>query len=406
MDLFNVSLERTHLALRLPEIVGNILSFLVDHPTSTTTKGTLASIYPCLLVNRLWNDCALRVMMRHPVFEDNRHDINAFFKFADMICNAPVSGNHPALSRKPSLAATLAVATPPPPRKSPSEQPRSTASSQTDDYRSSTSDWPLFPTTRRTALTMNHQARLRTARRSLRSLSLRKIKEKTILGPLQMLGREATHLEKLEIYICDTIMDINILPFVSHGRLTVLTLAGCHNVTDALILRVAEHCRELEHLDLRACGQVSDTSISAIARNCPRLRHLNVGRVRDRDRITGRSIGLIALYTEVAVLGLAGCDIDDECMLLLAKHRNAGLERISVNNCYRLTNKALQAHVRLCHKLCVFELKECHYINDWASVAELVRRRVLLTLCEQQNRACSDWAKKNGMTLNVKPPLK
>jgi hypothetical protein len=133
---------------------------------------------------------------------------------------------------------------------------------------------------------------------------------------------------------------------------------------------------------------------------------LNVGRIRDRERITITSIRLIAQRTKAAVLGLAGCDIDDECMLLLAQQRKSSMERISVNNCYRITNESIRAFVKLCPRLSVFEMKECHLVNDWASVAELVNRKVLLTLCEQQNKACLDWAKSQGKSMKVRAPVK
>ena len=81
----------------------------------------------------------------------------------------------------------------------------------------------------------------------------------------------------------------------------------------------------------------------------------NVGRVRDRDRITIDSIRLIAMHTQVSVLGLAGCDMTDDGLILLAQYRNAGLERISVNNCYRVTNKTVQAYVRYCPNLSVLK---------------------------------------------------
>jgi hypothetical protein len=118
------------------------------------------------------------------------------------------------------------------------------------------------------------------------------------------------------------------------------------------------------------------------------------------------SISLIARNTRVAVLGLAGCDMTDECLIMLAKCRGRSLERISVNNCHRITNKSVQAYVKYCPNLSVFEMKECHWIDDWASVAELVQRKVLLTLCEQQNRACAEWARQRGRIMEVKAPIK
>ncbi|KAI8638179.1 hypothetical protein BD408DRAFT_423350 [Parasitella parasitica] len=245
-------------------------------------------------------------------------------------------------------------------------------------------------------------------RSAVRSITLKKIKEKSINDPLQQLGQYTHKLEKLDIYICDHLSDNSIYRFIAHNNqsLTYLSLAGCNKITDYAVLSVAKNCPKLEHLDLRACGLISDVSIQSIANHCPNLKHLNVGRVRDREKITMKSINLIAQQTKVAVLGLAGCDMTDECLILLAKCRGSGLERISVNNCYRITNKTIRAYVDYCPNLSVFEMKECHWVDDWASVAELVQRKVLLTLCDQQNKACAEWARRSGRIMEVKAPIK
>jgi hypothetical protein len=240
----------------------------------------------------------------------------------------------------------------------------------------------------------------------VKSLSVRKIKEKSINEPLSKIGQIASKLEHLDIYICDHFSSDTLYPFLVHRQLTYLSLAGCHHISDEAVLKVAEYCDRLEHLDLRACGLVSDVSLSAIALSCPQLRHLNVGRIRDREKVTKKSIELIARHTKAAVLGLAGCDIDDECLELLAMYRSTGLERVSANSCFKISNKTVYAFVRYCPNLSVFEMKECHLISDWEAVAELVQRKVLLTLCDQQNRACTDWARVRGKTLDVRAPLK
>jgi hypothetical protein len=106
----------------------------------------------------------------------------------------------------------------------------------------------------------------------------------------------------------------------------------------------------------------------------------------------------------VSVLGLAGCDITDASLILLATLRQ--IERVSINNCTKVSDHAVRAFAWYCPKLSVFEMKECHRIHDWEAVSKLVKRKVLLTLCEKQNRACEDWARRHGMTLNVQAPVK
>lgn len=429
---------RPHLALRLPEIVNHILSYLIapyQFDESSKTK-MYQQIHPCLFVNVLWHDCATRLIWRNITFEDTKLDFEAFLKFASVLSNH----SKPSLSAMEispsSLAAGLAIAAP----KSASVmslltdkrlnilKPKLDTASHYINLNANdfdTNEDPMFlnydhmPQQQRNTRSSSHQHRQQQHqlsptqhhhqyRNAVRSIALRKIKNKSINEPLQQLGQHTNKLEKLDIYICDHLSDSSIYRFITHNNqsLTYLSLAGCNKITDDAVLSVAKHCPSLEHLDLRACGLISDISIQSIAYNCSNLHHLNVGRVRDREKITMQSINLIAQKTKVAVLGLAGCDMSDECLILLAKYRGSGLERISVNNCYRITNKSIRAYVDYCPNLSVFEMKECHWVDDWASVAELVQRKVLLTLCDQQNRACAEWARRSGRIMEVKAPVK
>ncbi|KAI9245120.1 hypothetical protein BDA99DRAFT_549271 [Phascolomyces articulosus] len=448
---------KTHFALGLPEIVTIILNHVAysinysknSNNTSNYNSGSskdcigiskeaLSQLYQCLFVNQLWQDCTTRIMYRNLQFNEDKSEYDAFVKFASTFADAPVLQQQRPNIPTYCTPASLAVANPCDNNNSnnnndeqlhsyqrmPSLSSTSTSTSTSTSSSSlSSSEYRMPNSKSQYFYTMTppyhydynndlifideRPYRLDMYRRTLRTLTLRKIKEFTsVTQSLQQVGKHAFRLERLELYICDSITDDSVLPFLTHGNLTHLTLAGCYQVTDAVITQAAESCRNLVLLDVRACGLISDTSITEIALKCPKLRHLNVGRVRDRERISTASINLIAQHTQIAVLGLAGCDITDECMLLLAHHRNKELERISVNNCRRLTNKSVHAFVKQCVNLAVFEMKECHLVDDWEAVAEMVKRKVLLTLCEQQNRDCVEWAKAHGRTLHVRAPLK
>ncbi|KAI8058797.1 hypothetical protein BDF21DRAFT_390577 [Thamnidium elegans] len=378
-----------HLALRLPEIVSHILSYLAIpyHYDDTNKTKIYQLIHPCLFVNPLWHDCATRLIWRSVTFEDSKLEYEAFLRFASIVSNNNIRQEQHLQLQQFYYENDL------------SEDPFFLQYKHID--RTTSQSTPIY----RQSYTFSHHSQYRNA---LRSIALRKIKDKTINEPLQQISYYAHKLEKLDIYICDHLADISVQSFITNNNhsLTYLSLAGCNRITDDAVLSVAKNCPNLEHLDLRACGLISDVSIESIAINCSNLHHLNVGRVRDRERITMQSISLIAKKTKVAVLGLAGCDMTDECLISLAKCRGRGLERISVNNCYRITNKSVQAYVKYCPNLSVFEMKECHWIDDWSSVAELVQRKVLLTLCDQQNRACAEWARRRGRVMEVKAPVK
>ncbi|KAG0745786.1 hypothetical protein G6F57_003572 [Rhizopus arrhizus] len=397
--------QQAHLALYLPEILSHIFSFLVpNHPLEDVKKKLYTNLFPCLLVNHIWNKNASRIIWKNAYFDDKQYEFNSFLKLATTL-QGDITFPTPSLSSS-SAFASLAIADASPKRSCSTSTISSydidTPECEPETFDKMDSDH-LF---NKLDLAVPQSARLTNYRHSLRSLTIRKIKLNSLNEPLAKIGELAVHLVHLDIYICDHFNRQTLQPFLKHHNLIYLSLAGCHLISDDSVLQVAQNCPQLEHLDLRACGQVSDISISAIAMHCPRLRHLNVGRIRDREKITIRSIGLIAKHTNASVLGLAGCEVDDTCMETLAHYRGPGLERVSVNSCVKISNPTIYAFIRHCPNLSVFEMKECALIDDWEAVAELVQRKVLLTLCDVQNKACLEWARINGRNLDLKAPLK
>ncbi|KAI8067810.1 hypothetical protein BC940DRAFT_300516 [Gongronella butleri] len=412
--------------------------------------------------------CGARHLWRHVLFEDTSGGAAAFQQFAKGLC-ASVGGPHAAAQPlSPSLSSTilssLSVSTVVSPGAShghaaagmttqqqqiANEKPKNMKSSplsglndaldEDDDLAEASSHSSMLlrrtmmhmqprqsmscstPTTtnkKKTTLPMDEDEPLTAEdpkqrfstilyQRSVRSVTVKRIKDKAINADLEAVAASASHLQKLDIYICDAVHNRALMAFFHTGnQLTYVSLAGCYLVSDEAIVTLAHHAPQLKHLDLRACGQVSDLGLSAIAYHCPRLTHLNVGRIRERERITNTSISLIAQHTQVTVLGLAGCAIDDDAMLHVARHRGHALERVSVNNCRRLTNRTLDALVTQCPRLTVFEMKDCTNIDHWFQLQSLLKRNVLLTLSERQNKECHAWAQRHGIQMKVLSPVK
>ncbi|CAO3644316.1 unnamed protein product [Cunninghamella blakesleeana] len=494
--------QQCHLIFQLPEIVEQIVQHMIPlkkmipvNSNSSSSSGSNKSnnqmdkiythIYPCLFVNSLWNDCAVRYIWRYIRFNEVKSEYEQFLKLASIISQEPIE----VFKFKPlssSAASTLAVAKPPTPTHHMSSHhlfPSSSSSTSstssitnnqpTENISYSSIFHPILPNfitsikpvyqhyhdpnnqpycsqkeevqykeeqinvdpndpsyynllnDRRysTTTTLSTSSSTSTAFSSstssssssrayqlgnkLRSLTLRKLKDENITEPLRYIGYYATHIQAIDFYICDHITNQSLYSYFEHGNLTFVCLAGCQLITDEGIIHLAKTCPRLEHLDLRACGKVSDVSITEIAYHASQLKHLNVGRVKEGHRITDQSIRLIALRTKITVIGLAGCHISDHSLLLFATTElGKTMERISINNCYKVTNLSIRAFIRYCPKLTVFELKECHRINDWEAIALLTENNVLLTLCAEQSRLCSEWAAKNSKSIEVKAPIK
>ncbi|ORZ23464.1 hypothetical protein BCR42DRAFT_404846 [Absidia repens] len=410
--------HREHIAVQLPEVVSQILRYLspYDSPNPSQSNNVFAiarntkHLYQCLLINHLWYECALRHLWRHVVFEENGSGAESFRQFASTFANKPItnpappffpisfsSPMHLSLSANSSSPSVVDSPLPCKTTKGPTSPSLSTPLSTQSTHEQP----PELPVVSLPPSNDLHH-------RSLRSLTLRQIKGRDTTASLAAIAKHATHLQHLEIYISQSVTNESLTPFFMHhpNRLTHLSLAGCHRVSDASILVLARHVPDLVHLDLRACDMVSDISLTAIATSCPRLHHLNVGRIHEKHRITNQSIVLIAQSTQVAVLGLAGCDISDQAIFALAIHRRHALNRVSVNHCTRLANLGIQCLSSCCPNLSVLELKACPRINDWRTIEALVDRKVSLTLNHHQKHQFQGWSRRYGKNRVTIAPIK
>ncbi|KAI8340031.1 hypothetical protein BC941DRAFT_348634 [Chlamydoabsidia padenii] len=386
-----MSTNQSHLAVQLPEIVSHILFYIAPYSDPDSKQYSVIHRYkrhliPCLLINRLWHECALRHLWRHVIFE-NTSDVVAFHHFASVLSNQPIT-KPVATSLSSIMLSSLSISSS---SSSPIEPDTYTSSKSLVESSSSSSS-------------SSPSSSLFLYRKSLQSLTLRRIKGKEIHESIVTLAPEASRLQRLEIYICDHVTNSTLIPFFfDQSPLTHVSLAGCHQISDESILVLARHVPGLVHLDLRACGLISDVSLTAIAQSCPQLHHLNVGRIREKHRVTSQSIIKIAHLTQVTVLGLAGCEIEDDAIEALVKYRQ--IERVSVNDCKKLTNRAIRCLLPSCTQLSVFEMKECR-IDDWAVVDRLVERKVSLTMNDDQKYAFQAWSVRYGRNSIVSAPVK
>ncbi|KAG0026530.1 Antagonist of MEN (Mitotic Exit Network) [Podila clonocystis] len=190
------------------------------------------------------------------------------------------------------------------------------------------------------------------------------------------------NLQVVEFYICEKLTDSIVVAIAENCPLLQhLLMPGCAKVTDVGIGKIALNCPRMKHLDLRACSSVSDESLILVAKNCKDLWHLNVGRVTASSKVTGASIVEIAKNTNLNTLGLAGCAMNDDAVIEIARYSRGGLHRISLNSCSMLTSASVKALMQMCPNLAVLEIKQCHLVTDMATLYRFASRRVLVELC-------------------------
>ncbi|OZJ02207.1 hypothetical protein BZG36_04712, partial [Bifiguratus adelaidae] len=258
--------------LELPELLYLILQFL----------GVSRSLYPALFVNREWHDAASGILWRNIYFEGKKDDIERFGQFVTLLEGAsaqrekenievltmeidanvaqelsnnsmPPSPSNQVLAERRSRRRTILkrhrntpVVGPPAktslrsvgislsPPSSPLLSPRFLR--QFNPFGSTAVDLSINDL-RISSPTPRIPSHLTAYQTYIRSLTVRKIKEKTVDAQLDIIARSSPNLRYLDIYICDHLTDATVQSFVTsylhhaattQSMLTHISLAGCH----------------------------------------------------------------------------------------------------------------------------------------------------------------------------------
>eukprot|EP00899_Mesostigma_viride_P005640 jgi/Mesvir1/15077/Mv14721-RA.1 len=158
-------------------------------------------------------------------------------------------------------------------------------------------------------------------------------------------------------------------------HLRALNLAGCADVTDAVLTAVAAACRILETLDVSGCGAVTDAGVTALASSCPpRLRELVVGTIH---RVTDASVHSIAEHCPALTkLSLMRTRVTDAGLCALGRHRPS-LRHLDVGLCRDVTDAGISAIASGCPDLRHLSLAFQVRVTD-ASMTALARHCRLL----------------------------
>ncbi|CCH42344.1 Antagonist of mitotic exit network protein 1 [Wickerhamomyces ciferrii] len=219
------------------------------------------------------------------------------------------------------------------------------------------------------------------------------------------------NLEWIEMYICPKILPT--FSMLQGSLLKKLILPGSKIVNDEFITKVSLMCPKLEILDLRACELISDNSIVQIAQNCSNLINLNLGRHLNGHLITDNSLINLSRNTKIQTLGMAGCAITDRGVWELAINCSDSLQRLSINNCYMLTNLSLPSIFQhgYFHNVSVLEIRKLLNLTNFKSILQYQKAKqsqgeiVLIEGCEvlELRMRQEEWRyemKRSSMILN------
>jgi len=122
-----------------------------------------------------------------------------------------------------------------------------------------------------------------------------------------------------------------------------LCIAGCHQITDQSLIVIAQHCPQLELIDISSCRLVTDQAIIALARNCKKLRHISAPNCL---KITDTSLSALGHEAHnLSHLNVECCDyITDNGVIDMVKGATK-LKALNLRGCNELTAVCVPAIV-------------------------------------------------------------
>eukprot|EP00899_Mesostigma_viride_P021235 jgi/Mesvir1/29112/Mv18418-RA.1 len=217
---------------------------------------------------------------------------------------------------------------------------------------------------------------------------------------IQAVAASCPGLQRLVVTNCKRVSDASLVSVAKHCRQlvalsvdeTLVTDAGVTavaqncprlrqlavgaNASDAAIAQVAAHCPALETLGVANCKRVTDASIKRIAECCPRLTRLDAGGAGIRDegisalattcpRLRHLDLGLGRCTVPLILRSLAGADAPDTRgggIAVLAGCKQ--LEYLDVSDWQRVTDEGIAEVARGCTRLRHLAVTECKLLTD------------------------------------------
>jgi hypothetical protein len=149
-------------------------------------------------------------------------------------------------------------------------------------------------------------------------------------------------------------------PLVQH-----ISLDRCHRVTDCGVCGLVSSLATLRHVNLGGCPQLTDAVLLALAERCPLLEKLIWHKSTSDATVTKLAEGCSKLRS----LDLSCDGIGDSCLLALAAHCKM-LRRLSLSWCPNVTMQGARAVVEHC-RLLVELVLPCRLGKDHMHISQL-----------------------------------
>jgi hypothetical protein len=187
------------------------------------------------------------------------------------------------------------------------------------------------------------------------------------------IARQCTQLDTIYLAGCERVTDLGLRLLAHNCRLLTIDLSDCPQVTDAILQTLAAGCWMLQTFILQRSRRVSDAGIVKIAQCCKDLRHLDFSECEHVGEYGDKALLEIGRYcSQLRVLDLFGCRHVQDIGVQAIARGCPRLTTLKLTGCQGVSSVAVRALAKQCPLLEILSLAGCiKTTND--DVAELAR---------------------------------
>lgn len=194
---------------------------------------------------------------------------------------------------------------------------------------------------------------------TLRGLKLTGCAQITDAG-IWAIARQCSQLDTIYLAQCERVTELGLRLLAHNCQLVVVDLSDCPQITDTILQALAAGCWMIQTFIMKRCQRITDAGIVKIAQCCKDLRHLDVSECEHVGEYGDKALIEISKYcSKLTVLDLFGCrHVHDAGVRAIARGCPL-LTTLKLTGCRDVSSVAIRALANQCHQLQTLSLAGC-----------------------------------------------
>lgn len=194
---------------------------------------------------------------------------------------------------------------------------------------------------------------------TLRGLRLTGCSQITDAG-IWAIARQCSKLDTIYLAQCERVTELGLRLLAHNCQLVVVDLSDCPQISDTILQTLAAGCWMIQTFIIKRCQRITDAGIVKIAQCCKDLRHLDVSECEHVGEYGDKALVEIGKYCpKLTVLDLFGCRHVHDAGLRAIARGCPLLTTLKLTGCRDVTSVAIRALANQCHQLMTLSLAGC-----------------------------------------------